>query len=144
MSLFTETCENSQQTDSEQTESKTLTSLREVSLAKMLAARVSELVSMIATGTLPDPVCGQSTPVSLAKLSQNGSWSKMYGDSCQSLMFADELGGGFGTVLADLANMGYRSGWCCYQAADVGSPQERYRVFVVARAIGDRGESRRA
>ena len=43
-------------------------------------------------------------------------------------------GGGFGIVLRDLADLGYRAGWCCYGAADVGAPHRRERVFIVAHA----------
>jgi len=41
-------------------------------------------------------------------------------------------GGGFGIVLRDLADLGYRAGWCCYGACDVGAPHRRERVFIVA------------
>lgn len=41
-------------------------------------------------------------------------------------------GGGYGIVLRDLAQMGYRVGWSCYGAADVGAIHTRNRVAVVA------------
>ena len=37
----------------------------------------------------------------------------------------------FGTILADLAEMGYSAGWATYGAVDVGAPHRRYRVFIV-------------
>lgn len=37
-----------------------------------------------------------------------------------------------GTVLADLADLGYDTQWCGLRAADVGAPHGRFRVFVVA------------
>ena len=41
-------------------------------------------------------------------------------------------GGGYGIVLRDLAEMGYRAGWACYGASDVGAIHTRNRVAVVA------------
>ncbi len=38
----------------------------------------------------------------------------------------------FGRILADLAKSGYRVGWLCYGAGDVGAPHKRERVFIVA------------
>lgn len=38
----------------------------------------------------------------------------------------------FGRVLCDLAENGYRVGWLCYGAGDVGAPHKRERVFIVA------------
>jgi DNA (cytosine-5)-methyltransferase 1 len=37
-----------------------------------------------------------------------------------------------GTVLADLADLGYDAVWCGLRAADLGAPHSRYRVFIVA------------
>lgn len=45
-------------------------------------------------------------------------------------------GGGFGIVLRDLADMGYRSGWCCYGASDVGGKHKRERCFIIAHSNG--------
>lgn len=39
---------------------------------------------------------------------------------------------GFGTVIGDLAGMGYDARWGCVRASDVGAPHQRARVFVVA------------
>lgn len=39
---------------------------------------------------------------------------------------------GFGTVLGDLADLGYDTEWGCIPAAAVGAPHLRYRIFVVA------------
>ena len=81
--------ENLPQGDCDKTESEKLTSLQEDSPARTLVVQVSELVSMIQTGKLPEAGCGQSTPVSLAKLSPAGSWLKMFGDSYQSLLWGE-------------------------------------------------------
>lgn len=40
----------------------------------------------------------------------------------------------FGRILRDLAESGYRAGWLCYGAGDVGAPHRRERVFIVAHA----------
>jgi DNA-cytosine methyltransferase len=40
---------------------------------------------------------------------------------------------GFGSVLADLAALGYDAQWDCIPAAAVGAPHLRDRVFVIAR-----------
>jgi DNA (cytosine-5)-methyltransferase 1 len=41
-------------------------------------------------------------------------------------------GGWFGKVLGDLASLGYDAGWHCIQAADVGAPHIRDRVWIAA------------
>lgn len=47
------------------------------------------------------------------------------------------LSNGFGTVLADLAALGYDARWCCIRASDVGAPHHRDRWFLLADAAGD-------
>ena len=47
-----------------------------------------------------------------------------------------ESGSTFGTILSDLAESGYRVGWLCYGAGDVGAPHKRERVFIVAYSEG--------
>lgn len=42
------------------------------------------------------------------------------------------LGRGMGTVLGNLASLGYDAEWHCIQAKDVGAPHIRDRLFVVA------------
>ena len=42
------------------------------------------------------------------------------------------LSNGLGTVLADLAAMGYDSRWICLRASDVGAPHHRDRWFLLA------------
>jgi len=42
------------------------------------------------------------------------------------------LSNGLGTVLADLAAMGYDSRWLCIRASDVGAPHHRDRWFLLA------------
>lgn len=50
----------------------------------------------------------------------------------------------FGTVVADLAALGYVGSWACVRASDVGAPHRRERVVIVARpaADADRGQLR--
>ena len=55
--------------------------------------------------------------------------------SIPSMGFA---GGGFGTVLKDLALLGHRVGWSCYGACDVGGVHNRDRVFIIANNGGIR------
>jgi DNA (cytosine-5)-methyltransferase 1 len=50
---------------------------------------------------------------------------------------------GMGTVLGDLASLGYDAEWHCIPAAAVGAPQFRDRVWIVAHPCGRR-LSRRA
>lgn len=55
------------------------------------------------------------------------------------LSIADVCGrdwGTFGTILYDLAALGYRVGWTCYGAGDIGAPHQRDRVFILAHAPG--------
>jgi DNA (cytosine-5)-methyltransferase 1 len=40
--------------------------------------------------------------------------------------------GGFGTVLADLAELGFDAEWICIKASDVGASHGRKRVFILA------------
>jgi DNA (cytosine-5)-methyltransferase 1 len=45
---------------------------------------------------------------------------------------------GFGTVLADLASIGYDTEWECIPAAALGAPHLRRRIFIVADPSGGR------
>jgi DNA (cytosine-5)-methyltransferase 1 len=45
---------------------------------------------------------------------------------------SDLLGLGFGTVLGDLATLGFHVEWHCIPAGYVGAPHERDRVWIVA------------
>jgi len=45
---------------------------------------------------------------------------------------------GLGTVLGDLAEMGFDAEWGCISAADVGAPHKRERIWIVAYANGFR------
>ncbi len=47
-------------------------------------------------------------------------------------LFSSDAGRFFGTILADLAEMGYSTGWATYGAVDVGALHRRNRVFIVA------------
>lgn len=46
------------------------------------------------------------------------------------------LSNGLGTVLGDLASMGYDARWCCIRASDVGANHQRDRWFLLANAKG--------
>jgi DNA (cytosine-5)-methyltransferase 1 len=46
--------------------------------------------------------------------------------------------GGMGSVLGDLADLGYDAEWDSVPAAAVGAPHLRYRVWIVAYSRGDR------
>lgn len=48
------------------------------------------------------------------------------------------LSRGFDDVLGDLATLGFDAEWDCFQAADMGAPHQRDRVFVLA--LQRRGE----
>ena len=61
-------------------------------------------------------------------------------------IFSSDAGWFFGTILNDLAEMGYSTGWATYGAVDVGALHRRNRVFIVAYTGGKGqpiGESRR-
>lgn len=45
---------------------------------------------------------------------------------------AGHLSLGFGTVLGDLAEIGYDARWVCLPASGVGAPHKRERVFILA------------
>jgi len=44
----------------------------------------------------------------------------------------DDALGGMGTVLRDLAGLGFDAEWCCVSASDVGASHGRKRVFILA------------
>jgi site-specific DNA-cytosine methylase len=46
--------------------------------------------------------------------------------------------GGFGTVLSDLARLGFDAEWLCLRASDVGASHGRKRVFILAYRNGAR------
>lgn len=47
-------------------------------------------------------------------------------------LLSSESGRFFGRVVDDLVQMGYRVGWACYGAKDVGAVHRRNRVFIIA------------
>jgi len=47
-------------------------------------------------------------------------------------LLSSESGRFFGRVVNDLVQMGYRVGWACYGAKDIGAVHRRNRVFIVA------------
>lgn len=54
------------------------------------------------------------------------------------------LARGLGTVLGDLASIGYDAEWDCIPASAVGAPHRRDRVWIVADADSERGCGRPA
>ena len=46
---------------------------------------------------------------------------------------------GLGTVLGDLAEMGYDARWCVLGACDAGAPHKRERIWILADANIERG-----
>jgi DNA (cytosine-5)-methyltransferase 1 len=56
-------------------------------------------------------------------------------ENVRGLLSAQAISDGrklFGRILRDLAQSGYRVGWLCFGAGDVGAPHKRERVFVMA------------
>lgn len=51
-----------------------------------------------------------------------------------------DSGGGFGTVLRDLAESGYDAEWDVIPAKTFGAPHTRERIFIIAHANGERRE----
>lgn len=45
-------------------------------------------------------------------------------------------GGVFGEILSGLSTLGYRVGWSCYGADEIGAPHVRKRTFILAYADG--------
>lgn len=43
----------------------------------------------------------------------------------------EEKGAFFERIVTDLAQVGYRCGWCVYGACEVGAPHRRERVFII-------------
>ena len=54
------------------------------------------------------------------------------------------VGRGIGTVLCDLAEMGYDARWGVVGAHHVAAPHKRDRIWIVAHSHGERGRSRNA
>ena len=54
------------------------------------------------------------------------------------------LGRGLGTVLGDLAEVGYDAEWHCIPASAVGAPHRRDRIWIVAHPGGEQHEGGRA
>lgn len=50
------------------------------------------------------------------------------GENVEGLLSSSD-GAVFGEILSDMSNMGYKVGWCCYPASDVGCVHPRKRVF---------------
>jgi DNA (cytosine-5)-methyltransferase 1 len=54
------------------------------------------------------------------------------------------LGRGLGTVLGDLAALGYDAEWDCIPASDIGAPHRRDRIWIIAHADSNNGRPWRA
>jgi DNA (cytosine-5)-methyltransferase 1 len=63
------------------------------------------------------------------------------GENVRGLLSIDG-GRTFGTILHELAEVGYRVGWGVYGACHVGAPHRRERVFIVAHSAGVRRKGR--
>lgn len=83
--------ENSQQNSSKKTEYRPSISYVVDSLVKMLVWQENEKDLQMKKEIARDQDCGLNTVGSLAKLSQNGLWLKMYGGYCQQNLWG-ELG----------------------------------------------------
>ena len=59
------------------------------------------------------------------------------GENVPGLLSSDS-GRFFAGILRELAEMGYTVGWCSYEAARVGAPHRRNRVFIVAHSNDSR------
>jgi DNA (cytosine-5)-methyltransferase 1 len=57
---------------------------------------------------------------------------------------ADLVARGLGTVLGDLAALGYDAWWDCIRASDVGAPHQRARIWIIAYAGSEQHEGRSA
>jgi DNA (cytosine-5)-methyltransferase 1 len=55
---------------------------------------------------------------------------------------ANHLRLGFGTVLGDLARLGFDAEWCLVRASEVGAPHRRERLFVLAWSADASGPGR--
>jgi DNA (cytosine-5)-methyltransferase 1 len=64
------------------------------------------------------------------------------GENVRGLL-SSNVGREYGTILSDLARLGYDAGWFCFPSAIFGSPHLRERVWIVANSNGD-GQSRSA
>lgn len=58
-------------------------------------------------------------------------------------LLSTDAGRFFGTVLRDLATLGYDAEWSVLSACALGAPHTRERLFIVAHANGTGGERRR-
>ncbi len=78
---------------------------------------------------------------------RSGLWSeyaRLIGELRPRFVIVENVPGllslGMGTVLGDLAALGYDATWDCIPASAVGAPHRRDRVWVIAHAASDRAE----
>ena len=77
---------------------------------------------------------------------RSGLWS-FYADAVRNLrprhVYVENVGAlvvrGLGTVVGDLAALGYDCRWGCVRASDAGAPHRRERLFLVATDADRRG-----
>ena len=74
---------------------------------------------------------------------RSGLWrhfARIVGEVAPSLVFVENVAAlvkrGLDQVLADLAALGFDAEWGCFRASDVGAPQGRARLFLLAYARG--------
>lgn len=112
---------------------------------------------LAADGIAVDVICGGfpcqdiSTAGKGAGLAgkRSGLWSeiaRLSGELRPSYVIVENvsalLGRGLGTVLGDLAEIGYDAEWHCIPASAVGAPHRRDRVWIVANPAGKRWSAR--
>lgn len=81
--------------------------------------------------------------------SRSGLWSEFARIICEvrpAYVFVENspvlLTRGIGTVLGDLAEMGFDARWGVLGAVDVGAPMQSDRLWIVAKTNGNHGEKR--
>ena len=106
-----------------------------------------------ADGIAPDVICGgfPCQDISLAGKGagidgeSSGLWSeyaRIIGDVRPRYVIVENSSAlterGLGRVLGDLAALGYNAEWHCLQAADLGAPHIRDRMWIVSNASSER------
>ena len=117
------------------------------SLPPNLPQTASQL-TLFAEGSLVRTSPSQGGGAGMGEGTRSGLWSeyaRLIGELRPRYAIVENvsalLGRGLGSVLGDLAEIGYDAEWDCIPASAVGSPQQRDRVWVVAYPSG--GQTRR-